>query len=304
MWQEGVDEVLVFTDGSMIGGWVGAGWWRRNSVGVQYSARIPLGREMEVYDSELVGIEAGVRSALLMAVQEGKRKILVLSDNQAAVQRMGRRGASSGEAVVQQVWALVARAERRGITVTIGWVKGHCGVEGNEQADRLAKAGAQMARGGRHAYTSIAYLRRRAREHCEQLWSKHYQLAVVGKGKRYGGTPSKRWAVVFNRKERGARALLSRLRTGHIDCGHYLHRIGKITSPACFCGSSSQTVRHVLLNCRLLSAQRKRAKDRLGMGALTMAKLLWSQRGKDASLSLWRAFQEVRKNYGCYPRGA
>ncbi|CUS08800.1 unnamed protein product [Tuber aestivum] len=161
--QEKTDEVLVFTDGSMIGGWVGAGWWRRDNGGVEYGARIPLGKEMEVYDSELVGIEAGIRNGLLMAVQEGRKQILVLSDNQAAVQRMGRREASSGEAVVQRVWALVARAERHGITVTVGWVKGHCGVEGNEQADRLAKAGAQMARGGRHAYTSIAYLRRRTR---------------------------------------------------------------------------------------------------------------------------------------------
>ena len=44
----------------------------------------------------------------------------------------------------RQVWVLLDRMAGRGVQVRLQWLPSHCGVPGNEHADKLAELGSQM----------------------------------------------------------------------------------------------------------------------------------------------------------------
>lgn len=98
-------------------------------------------------------------------------------------------------------------------------------------------------------------------------------------------------------RERAKQALISRLRTKHVKCGHYLHRIGKRPTKECQCGAADQSVPHILLGCGLNREARRQAKRDLHTRTLTMTFLLYSREGMEAAVKIWGKFEEARFEY-------
>ena len=71
----------------------------------------------------------------------------------------------------------------RGISINFYWVPSYLGIYGNEIADKLAKKGLSR-RKLQSSYTSLAYLRRRAREKMLEQWKDNWQQNK-SKGKYY-----------------------------------------------------------------------------------------------------------------------
>ena len=81
------------------------------------------------------------------ALQRWKgRRLLLLSDSQAAIAAVVKAGVKGHGRTkeLQQVVNLVAKRCRNDKTaVTLGWVKSHIGINGNEAADKEAKRAAE-----------------------------------------------------------------------------------------------------------------------------------------------------------------
>ena len=83
---------------------------------------------------------AGIRQALRMAPEVD---ILVLSDTTAALQA-DKRAARTGHGRSRDLVEVIDKVGRRSLmdlSTGFGWVKAHVGLNGNERADLMAKAG-------------------------------------------------------------------------------------------------------------------------------------------------------------------
>jgi hypothetical protein len=139
--------------------------------------------------------------------------------------------------------------------VTIQWVPGHNGIEGNEQADQAAKRASVKPVAPGFEGLSLAYIRRactEARRKAVEDWARTY--AVQGAHRRERAyRPPKGWGL-DKAAGKAPKRLASRyyqLKIGHAPIGTYLHRIKARDSPECrTCGALRETVSHILFECR------------------------------------------------------
>ena len=111
--------------------------------------------------------------------------------------------------------------------MVLQWIPSHCGVSGNEKADKLAKQGAKDEQPDKpvtysEKRTMIKYSRKRQKQKDD------YHLL-----------------------DREQQVIIFRLRTGHSRLKSHMHRRFKIgDSPTCPCGNARQDTEHILQHCR------------------------------------------------------
>jgi ribonuclease HI len=143
-------DVLLYTDGSRIDtGMVGFGFTAyrgENRVAIGHGA---LGSQCEVFDAELYAAAAGLAALLRHPDRSFWTRILVLLDNQAAVGRLASgvptdrdRDCSASFFKTKSALEPELMPSLTLPTICVHWIPGHSGVQGNEEADTLAKMGA------------------------------------------------------------------------------------------------------------------------------------------------------------------
>ena len=107
--------------------------------------------------------------------------------------------------------------------VVLQWTPAHCGIPGNEQADQLAKCGAQEEQPS----TSIHY----------QEKTTIIKTALKPRKEK----------DAYHLLDRPGQVVLARLRSGHNRLNAHIHRKLKfVPSPTCPCGGENQTTEHIL----------------------------------------------------------
>ena len=99
-----------------------------------------IGPHQIVYNGELEGVALACEDATKLGPN---RDIRVYVDNQAAIYRLARPSDNPGQ--IQQIRAVAAATKiaQNGSTLAIEWVPGHQDIDGNEEADKLAKLGSK-----------------------------------------------------------------------------------------------------------------------------------------------------------------
>ena len=119
--------------------------------------------------------------------------------------------------------------------VSLQWIPAHCGVPGNESADRLAKLGAK-GKQPTHPFT-------------------HEEKKTVVKSLMKPKTTRDDYHLL----DRWEQVIIFRLRTGHNRLNYHMHTKLKLSpSPQCPCGTEQQTAEHILQRCPRLETERKR----------------------------------------------
>ena len=98
----------------------------------------------------------------------------ILIDNQAAIAVLNHN--PDGVAEAYSACEKAAYLYAKGWSLKSVWTPSHCGIEGNERADSLAKAGSNSAVECKHAYTSKTWMLRQAKNRFHKEWSKELNL--------------------------------------------------------------------------------------------------------------------------------
>ena len=119
--------------------------------------------------------------------------------------------------------------------IILQWIPAHCGIFGNEEADRMAKLGAGKEQPDREAsYQQIKTL----------VKALHRPIQLRD---GYQGLSRPEQVCIF------------RLRTGHNRLNKHMHsRFRLVESPGCPCGAAEQTEEHILQHCPTYGNLRKK----------------------------------------------
>ena len=253
--------LAVWSDGSRLeNGKCGAGLAWQEPGGAWKTQKAPLGKGHEVFDAELLGVVQALRVAEKAGDQ---RPVTILLDSQAAIARLRHTQPGPGQALAIQAHAIAKRLQAQGHQLTVQWVPGHAGVEGNERADQAAKQAANKPPGRGPREISLAFACRARTEAIttqKQRWLTKELSQRSQQGQRIY-RPQKNWQLnpiaAVARKHLASRYF--QLKSGHAAIGVYLQQIKAQEDATCRdCGSSRETIHHLLFECQKWRQQRNK----------------------------------------------
>ncbi|KAF8754472.1 Reverse transcriptase (RNA-dependent DNA polymerase) [Rhizoctonia solani] len=254
--------VKIFSDGSMVGGNVGAAAVLIREGKEEVVARKYIGsdREHEVYKAEVVGLILGLE---LLARERGVGEAIFFIDNQAEA--------------------------NPGVKLEARWIPGHKGVDGNERADVAAKLAATPGNDTNillpgplkkaiPVNPTAAKQERKARmegewaDWIEDKGNPRQTQALQLIDNTYPSMNFKKAADLLTRMEY---ATLTQLRTGHYPTSTYLFRTTLADSPRCpHCESQNENVFHLLIGCKATEGYRREQDQAMGAASRSVNLLL------------------------------
>jgi len=245
-------DMVIYTDGSKTAAGTGAAFWVP-SVLKEWSATLPAW--------------SGVLSAELVAIREGAEwaaehlppgaGLVIISDSFSALQVVlfGDHKSSSNE-TRQDIYRAAIRIHQQGGKVELGWIPSHCGVPGNERADKAAGAAAV------DRSTLVQHERPSKKEVAEQTekttrgaWQDRWNLQRLGRYRfEVEPTLSKVQRIFLRRPDD---VMWRRLRMGVARLALWRSRVLREPSGTCAaCHAAPEDLRHVLLDCPRWAAKR------------------------------------------------
>lgn len=225
-------------------------------IGYKKGWRIP--DHMSVFTAELVAVLWAVRW-----VEDNKREYSVkCSDSAATLTTIKECKSKSRPDVLVEILQVLYRIHKAGYEVGFLWVPAHMGVEGNEEADEMAKKAVQEERVqfnlqyGSPDYTEI--INRAVKE----MWQRSWECERNGRDYYVVQRMVEKDRCKYRCQRRDA-VVITRMRLGHCGLRSGLALIGKHPDGHCECGDK-ETVMHVLVQCRRYSHQRRKLFRELG----------------------------------------
>ena len=147
-----------------------------------------------------------------------RKQIVFFTDALSVLKTLDGGGLPSLQAALQSI---------KCHALVLQWIPAHCGVKGNEEADRLAKLGAE-------------------KEQPETSLASYAEMKTIIKSLH----KPPRHQESYHKLARHEQVIIFRLRTGHNRLNKHMHtRFKLVQTPKCPCGEADQTTEHVLQHC-------------------------------------------------------
>ena len=258
--------VWVWTDGSASEGVLngGAGALIEWPDGVEREVRAPAGGLCSSFRAEMVALRSALES-LLESPRTTEEPLIICTDSQSALASLRAGPAAQTTPLGIAIWQSLKELATNGRTIHLQWVPSHCGIQGNERVDAIAKEASEMdqetaAVDVRTVHRAAA---RFARARTIQAWPAGWYRALMGSRLPPGVTGGDRASAVE----------VHQLRAGHWPGStQWRHRVGQsgtrlcaqCSDPRCsaalcpVCREEADTPEHVLLRCPALMSTRMR----------------------------------------------
>ena len=250
--------INIFTDGSKIGGKVGAAAVIIKDDIVLHQSKYRLHERCSNNQAEQVAILKALEHILNLQLTEDAEKIvLVNTDSKVTLATIQNR--NKHYILIENIRKAIKRPEDQQWTVHFNWVKAHVGIEGYEMADRLAKKAATDDIG--HLVYDMCYnkipISEIARQKAGKIiakWQIKWDATTKGRAtKEYFPNVTERLKMKLRLSPN-----LTAMLTAHGKTKAYLHHFKIIQSPECFCKHGDQTTDHPLYDCKILGKEREK----------------------------------------------
>ena len=261
------EAIWIWSDGSAEAGVSsgGGGALVTTPDGEERQIRVPAGQLCSSTRAELVALLAAVEAVLELPQRGGLPEVACL-DSRAALLLLAGGAAAQSTPLGARLWDRLRQLEALAPVVHLQWVPAHCGLPGNERADRLAKEAAELPQHSAEvdARTLTRAVARAARKRWQEGWPRGWYRSIMG-----DHAPGPVCAAT-----REEAVEVHQLRAGHWGRSEqYLHRIGRRPTNQCqqysdagcpaglclVCKEATDTPEHVLLHCPCLLGPRLRA---------------------------------------------
>ena len=240
-----LDIIKVFTDGSFKDNKAGAGIFCEEP---HLEEVLNLGKYPTVFQAEVIAISRAAEALINKNI--ANKNIIVFSDSQAAIKALDNYWCTS--VLVDEGWRNLQRLAANN-EVTICWVPGHSGIEGNEKADELARNGSENEYVGPTICLPLPYSCFRMQvknwlssEH-NKLWrsldycrqTKDYLSDIdTSKTRELWKLPKNKLCTVMG------------VLTGHCHVNKHLHNLGLVRSTLCDrCSTDEESAYHIVCLC-------------------------------------------------------
>jgi hypothetical protein len=197
---------------------------------------VATGKYCNNYQAEAAAlVQAAI--ALREHIAVARDKVVIFTDALSVMTAVKSQHSSDLSDLIDQLESLNKGYQK----VVIQWVPAHCGIRGNEMADKLAKKGGGLPQ----TDTGLPYEAAKSYiSGCLSLkWEKEH--------------PSHQKGDAYHLLPRHAQVAILRLRTGHNRLRyHMFHRFKKGVNGLCTCGTAPMTAEHILQECPSYDSER------------------------------------------------
>ena len=246
--RQGFVDCNVYTDGSKTDEKVGAGVFivRDGARVIETCFRLPP--HATVFQAETMAIREAAR---VLQVMPSLTHVKLFVDSQAVLRAM--QGLNIHSKLLHQTIQELNKITASSITFV--WTKAHIGTFGNEKADKMAKAGAELPD---HAIlqtpSSNCNLKHKIAEKIATLWQTEWDMYPEARQSKLYLSPDDqqlaKTTITWPRLKLGR---FIRAVTGHNNLLYHLHNISNDISPACrFCCQAYEEFNHLQTDCPAL----------------------------------------------------
>ena len=250
------NKIIFYTDGSKKDSFTYVGLSIYCHENLQ-SEQFKISCNASVFSAEAIGIRLALQSIL---EQEIKQSIIFSDSLSVLLALTSSHYLSHSSPFLFEIKSLLNEIENSNLNTKLCWIPTHCGIAGNEKADKLAKEAISTGifLPQRPPYTDFHQVIKQARHDSTHRF---FEAAGKTKGKiyhelMYAPQPIKPWYYNCRNESREFITTISRMRSNHFNLNESLHRKNYIDSPLCECNSDSETLDHVFWNCEKYAGPR------------------------------------------------